>query len=257
MKIVVAAFYADIIGQPSRFDEFLPLMMASRYALSVTNPTSSYIVLTDYLTSELFKKHDLQCLALAPDHMPLMSKIVFAQQMLMSRCDADLIVLPDIDCIVNRDLSDSIPEHVGMAITHRGKKFGYSINNLAYIRNQYLASWFLYRAYRILSDWSLQQRTWGGDQRSWEASLDEAVPNPDSPLGLGFTYKFETIQDDILVSRPEGHDIYLYPCVTHNCFMNDAGIIKDNHRNAYMVHFKGPRKQYLAAWMKERFEYGN
>jgi hypothetical protein len=255
MKIVVAAFYADIIGQSSRFDEFLPFMLASKHALSVTNPSASYIVLTDHLTAKLFERHDLRYIALAPEHMPLMTKIVFTQQMFMSRCDADLIVLPDVDCIVNRDLSDSIPEHVGMAITHRGKKFWYSINNLAYIRDRELAKWFLSRAYWILHDWPLELRTWGGDQRSWEASLDGAIPNPDSPLGLGFTYKFETVQDDILVSRPEGRDIYLYPCRTHNCFMNDAGIIKDNHRNAFTVHFKGARKQHLSKWMKERFGY--
>lgn len=245
MKIVVAAFYANIIGQPSRFDEFLPLMLASKYALSVTNPTASYIILTDHLTAKLFERHDLRYTTVAPDHMPLMSKIIFAQRIFVSRCDADLIILPDVDCIANRDLSHSIPEHVEMAITHRGMKFSYSVNNLAYIRNRDLASWFLERAYRILDDWPLEKRLWEGDQRAWEAVLDDKL----EIIG--------DIKDDVLLSRPMGRDIYLYPCKTHNCFMNDAGIFKDNHRNAYMVHFKGPRKQYLAAWMKERFDYEN
>lgn len=261
MRIVIAAFYADIVGQKSRFDEFLPLMLASKYALSVTNPAASYIVLTDHLTAKLFERHNIKYMALAPEHMPLMSKIVFAQKTFILRCDADLIVLPDIDCIANRDLSDSIPTSVGMAITHRGKKFQYRVNNLAYIRDRDLGHWFLDRAYWILDKWPLEKRIWGGDQEAWEAALERSS-DAVTKYVLGSEeefydvwYDFEDLGNDILVSRPEERDIHLYPCSTHNCFMNDGGIFKDNHRDSYMLHFKGKRKQHLAAWMKERFDY--
>ena len=256
MKITVAAFYADIVGKPSRFDEFIPFILASKHALSVTNPTASYIVLTDHLTAKLFEKHNINYIALAPDHVPLMSKIVFTQKAFVSRCDSDLIILPDVDCIANRDLSDSIPGNIGMAITHRGLKFGYSINNLAYIRDRDLGVWFLDRAYRMLDNWSQEKRQWMGDQEAWETALgDESTPSEfTSPPA--FSYRFRTVTNDILIASPEGRDIYLYPCNTHNCFMNDGGVIKDNHRNSYMVHFKGPRKQHLASWMKSRFNYG-
>ncbi len=255
MKIVVAAFYADIVGQPSRFDEFLPLILASRYALSITNPRATYIILTDYTTSRLLEEYDINHMAIAPEHMPLMSKIIFAQKEFMRKCDADLIVLPDIDCIANMDLSNVTPNHVGMAITHRGKKFDYHINNLAYIRDRDLAYWFLSRAYCILDGWPIEKRLWMGDQEAWEAALDRRQPGNDviDITSRQTTYTFEGLGDDILVSRPLGQDIYLYPCTTHNCFMNDAGIIKDNHRNAYMVHFKGERKQHLDSWMQDRF----
>ena len=257
MKIVVAAFYADIIGQSSRFDEFLPFMLASKYALSVTNPKASYVILTDHLTAKLFEKYDIRYTALAPDHMPLMSKIIFTQKEFVKRCDADLIILPDVDCISNYNLSNCIHDQVGMAITHRGKKFNYRINNLAYIRDNELGYWFLDRAYSILHDWPLEKRTWSGDQEAWEASLDRSLSAkwPAITTTWPISYVFEDLGNDILVSRPLGRDIYIYPCSTHNCFMNDGGIFKNNHWDSYMVHFKGPRKQYLSAWMKERFDY--
>lgn len=261
MKIAVAAFYADIIGKKSRFDEFLPYMLASKHTLSVTNPTASYIVLTDYTTARHFERHDIEYMALAPEHMPLMSKIVFAQRIFVLRSDADLIILPDVDCFANRDLSDSIPDNVGMAITHRGKKFEYRINNLAYIRDRELGHWFLDRAYRILNDWPLERRIWGGDQEAWEAALDRSSDNVikyvhgDKEQFKEMWYSFDDLGNDILVSRPEGRDIYIYPCKTHNCFMNDGGIFKDKHHDSYMLHLKGTRKRHLAAWMKERFGY--
>jgi hypothetical protein len=248
MKIVVAAFYADIVGQPSRFYEFLPLIKASRFALSITNPNADYIVLTDYTTSKLFDKYKIECSEVAPEHMSLMSKIIFGQREFVKRCDADLIILPDVDCIANRDLSDSIPNNVGFATTHRGKKFDYRVNNLAYIHDRDLAYWFLDRAYDKLDTWSLEKRLWMGDQEAWQAALDPS-------LDVDLPYVFENLGNDVLVSRPLNREIYLYPCNTHNCFMNDAGIIKDNHRNAYMVHFKGERKQHLGLWMKDRFDH--
>lgn len=255
MKIVVAAFYADIVGQPSRFDEFLPLILASRYALSITNPKATYLILTDYTTSRLLEEHNIDHVAIAPEHMPLMSKIIFAQKEFMKKCDADLVVLPDVDCIANKDLSNAIPNNVGLAITHRGKKFDYHVNNLAYIRDRDLAYWFFSRAYSILNDWPLEKRIWMGDQEAWEAALDSRQSRNDiiDITSRQITYKFEDLSNDILVSRPLGQDIYLYPCTTHNCFMNDAGIIKNSHRNAYMVHFKGERKQHLDSWIQDRF----
>lgn len=259
MKIVVAAFYADVVNRPSRFDEFLPLILASRRALSITNPDAKYLVLTDYSTSKLFDKHNIECLPISPEYMPLMSKIVFAQKSFMNKTDADLVILPDIDCIANRDLSDSISDSVGFATTHRGKKFDYRINNLAYIRDFGLGYWFLDRAYDILDQWPLAKRMWMGDQEAWQAALDPACFAHDSQWlagGLpGITYAFENTGNDILVCRHDFpyREIHLYPCSTHNCFMNDAGVFKDNHRNAYMIHFKGKRKRHLGKWMKERF----
>jgi hypothetical protein len=245
MKIVVAAFYADIPGKPSRLDEFLPLIRASQRALSITNPTATYKILTDINTNKLFPK-DIVTSVVCPVYTPLMLKIIFAQRLFVQTCTADLIVLPDVDCLANRDLSDAIPEDVGMAITHRGKKFEYSINNLAYIRDKGLGCWFLNRAFEILKGWPVERQEWMGDQEAWQAALEPSL----SPTSW---YDFEDLGDNILVSRPEGIPIHIYPCVTHNCIMSDSGRIMPTHRNAYMVHLKGPRKEHLDKWMRSRF----
>ncbi len=252
MNILVAAFYADIPGKPSRLDEFLPLILASKRALAITNPSARYLILTDNSTSKLLMrfnflgKSNIEFNVMTPDNMPLMLKIIFAQRLLMATSFADLIVLPDVDCIANRNLEEAIPKNVGLAITHRGKKFEYKINNLAYVRDKELAFWFFDRAYNILKGWPREKQEWEGDQESWQSAL---AP----PLAATSWYDFEDLGDDILVSRPNGKEIYLYPYRTHNCFMNDGGVFQPTHENAYMVHFKGLRKQHLDKWMQHRF----
>jgi hypothetical protein len=254
MKIAVAAFYADVFGTKSRFYEFLPLMLASKRALSITNPDATYTILTDRDTATLINnenslhEYGLHYSVVAPVIMPLMLKIIFAQRVFVKTCTADLIVLPDVDCFANRDLSDAIPEDVGLAITHRGEKFEYKINNLAYIHDRELAVWFFDRAFRILKGWTQEQQEWGGDQEAWQAALELPRKPP-----FDQWYEFEDMGNDILISRPEGRKVHLYPCYTHNCFMSDGGRIMPTHESAYMVHLKGPRKQHLDMWMKHRF----
>src|SRR6266404_5275955 len=251
MNILVASFYADIHGKPSRLDEFLPLILASKRALAITNPSAKYIILTDNNTAKpLITQYGIDVSVVVPDNMPLMLKVVFAQRLLVLTSFADLIILPDVDCLANQNLEEAIPKNVGLAITHRGKKFEYKINNLAYIRDKELAVWFFDRAYDILKNWPRGKQEWEGDHEAWQAAL---AP----PLAATSWYDFEDLGDDILVSRPDGRDIYLYPCRTHNCFMNDGGVFQRTHENAYMVHLKGPRKQHLDKWMKYRFGSSN
>ena len=116
MNIVVAAFYADIPGKPSRLNEFLPLILASRRALFLTNPNAKYVILTDSLTGELLRDH-VDYKVVAPEHMALMPKILFAQQTFLSRCEADFIILTDVDCLANRSFDDVTPDYVGFATT--------------------------------------------------------------------------------------------------------------------------------------------
>jgi hypothetical protein len=245
MKIVVAAFYADIPGKPSRLDEFLPLIRASIRALSITNPNADYIILTDVETGDRLPM-DIPRSIVAPVNMPLMLKIIFAQKLLVATSRADLIVLPDVDCISNRSLFDATPDDVGLAITHRGKKFEYSINNVAYIKDKELAEWFFARAYNILKEWPREKQEWEGDQEAWQAALEPSL----SPTAW---YNFEDLGNDVLVSRPEGKEIHLYPCYTHNCFMSDSGRIMPHYKDAYFMHLKGPRKEHLSKWMEHRF----
>ncbi len=247
MKITVAAFYADIPHKPSRLSEFLPFIYASKRALEITNPYALYVILTDIDTARLLPK-DILYSVVCPVYMPLMLKIIFAQRLFIqvSR-EVDLVILPDVDCLANQDLRLAIPDNVGFATTHRGPKFEYSINNLAYIRDKELAVWFFDRAFEILKGWPPELHEWEGDQAAWQAAL---APPPVPEMW----YDYEDLGGDVLVSRPAGRDIYVYPCETHNCIIPDGGNFKPKHFDAFMVHFKGDRKRHLDKWMKERFD---
>ncbi len=251
MKIIVAAFYADIVGQPSRFDEFLPFVLASQKALAATNRDAKYIVLTDDTTARLFENYNVNYRIVSPEHMPLMTKIVFAQREFLMRCDADLVVLPDVDCMANKSLDDATPGYAGIMITHRGKKFDYKINNLAYIRDRDLGVWFLDKAYQMLEQWPRAKHEWEGDQEAWQAVLTgKEYVEPANNI----EYDFAELGNDHLVCRLGERDIYIAPCTTHNCIMSNDGAIRPAQRAAYMVHFKGDRKRHLDRWMEERFE---
>lgn len=252
MSVTVAAFYADQAGQPPRVQEYLPLIEASRKAVELTNPRARYVVLTDRMTAPQIEPHaEVWAVpSVAPD-LPLMLKIIVSQALFAERCQSDLLCLPDVDCLVNRVLDDATPVDVGLAITHKGPKFHYKINNLALARDMDLAAWFLRRAFDILAGWSEDKQVWGGDQEAWQCAL--GVPMPGEAPGPGYWCVVERLRDEILIARPERRTIHLYPCATHNCPLADDGSIRDAQRNAYFVHLKGPRKQHLARFMAERF----
>jgi hypothetical protein len=244
MQITVAAFLSggpDIIAQYSDF------IKASRTALSVTNPGARYVVLTDACSVPLIAPLADVCVC-ADLELPLMPRIIKAQAKFCSLFRGDILVLPDIDCIANKDLSVAIPPDVGMATTHKGEKFNYRINNLAYIRDAGLGQWFLERALDILLRWPVVQLQWWGDQDAWGAALGSEMK------GIGAWVFIERVAEEVFVARPErGKEIWLYPCQTHNCFFPDDGNVRPEQEKAFMVHFKGSRKRHLAGWMARRF----
>lgn len=177
-----------------------------------------------------------------------MIRIVDAQKKFTSFFTGDLLVLPDVDCLANRDISDATPKHIRLAITHKGLKFQYRINNLAYIRDAEHGAWFLDRALTILKSWPRDQWDWWGDQEAWGAALGSRIN------GLGSWVMVKEYDGDLLVAEPErGRKIHVFPCVTHNCTMPDDGKARQAQRDAFFVHFKGPRKEHIDAWMNERF----
>lgn len=250
MNIICAAFYADVPGKPSRLIDYLPMIEASRKALELTNPGAGYVVLTDAPTAPAIEPHaDVWVAPLDPE-MPLMLKIVRAQALFVAECQADLLCLPDVDCFANRLLGDATPQDVGLAITHKGEKFGHRINNLAYVRDMDLGAWFLSRAAAILEGWPNPAREWWGDQEAWGAALGTNI----NGLGVSNSYiPLERVGDEIFIARPERREVHVYPCRTHNCFLPDDGVIRPAQRGAYFVHLKGPRKQHLDRYMAERF----
>ncbi len=250
MKIEVAAFFADVPGKPSCLPAYLPLIQASRKALELTNPGARYVVLTDSETAPAIEPHTEVWVAAVPPEAPLMSKIIQAQALFASQCKADLLVLPDVDCFANRALDDAIPPEVGLAITHKGPKYCYRINNLAYARDMGLATWFLARAGFILDSWPIEAQEWWGDQEAWGAALGTNI----NGLGVSNSYiPLERVGDEIFLARPARKEVYVYPCVTHNCPLREDGSIRDAQANAYFCHLKGPRKQHVERFMAERF----
>jgi len=257
MNIVVAAFFADVPGKPSRLADYLPLIEASRKALQLTNPGARYLVLTDAATAPAIQRHAEVWITSVPADTPLLAKLIRSQALFTAMCKADLLVLPDVDCFANRDLSDSIPGNVGLAITHKGEKFGYRINNLAYARDMDLATWFLARAAAILESWPLEAQEWWGDQEAWGAALGTHI----NGLGVSASY-IPLVQvgepdeggERTFLARPAaGRYVHVYPCRTHNCPLADDGGMRPVHHDAFMVHLKGPRKQHVDRFMQERF----
>lgn len=250
MKLEVAAFYADVSGKPTRLPDYLPLIQASRRALELTNPGARYVVMTDALTAPAIEPHAEVWVAAVPPETPLMCKIIQAQGLYAADCKADLLVLPDVDCFANRALDDAIPKHVGLAVTHKGPKHCHRINNLAYARDMDLAMWFLARAGAILESWPIEAQEWWGDQEAWGAALGTNI----NGLGVSNSYiPLERIGDEIFLARPARREVYVYPCVTHNCPLREDGSIRDAQIRSFFVHLKGPRKQHVERYMTERF----
>lgn len=252
MNIQVAAFYADVPGKPSRLSDYLPLIDASRKALELTNPGARYVVLTDEATAPAIEKHaEVWITNVLPD-TPLLAKLLRSQALFTAGCKADLLCLPDVDCFANRALDDATPEDVGLAITHKGLKFGWRINNLAYCRDMDLATWFLARASGILESWPQEAQHWWGDQEAWGAALGTNI----NGLGVSNSYipLIETEPgSEIFIARPAKKTVYVYPCRTHNCPLREDGSIRDAQEGSYFVHLKGPRKQHVDRFMSERF----
>lgn len=199
MKIIVAAFFADVPGQPSRLSDYLPLIQAGRKALDLTNPGARYVVLTDSLTAPAIEPHAEVYVGQVEPSLPLIQRLIRTQALFTASCDADLLILPDVDCFANRDLQDAIPEDVGLAITHKGEKFGYRITNIAYARDMDLATWFLARATGILESWPIEAQHWWGDQEAWGAALGTHI----NGLGVSASYiPLERIGDEIFLARP-------------------------------------------------------
>ena len=63
----------------------------------------------------------------------------------------------------------------------------------------------------------------------------------------------ERVGPEIFIARPEKREVYVYPCVTHNCPLREDGSIREAQTNAFFCHLKGPRKQHVERFMAARF----
>jgi hypothetical protein len=203
---------------------YLPLMRVSQEALAVTNPGARYVVLTDRATAPKLEK-EFEVEVLAP-RAPLMVQYVEAQRAYERKAEPGLVVLAATDCVANRDLSTTLAHGVAVTYRNRGKNL---INNIAYICDHDRAAWFLKRALDMMRP---HEYHFWGDQQSWEDAL-------------GPSENWERLDDreeGLRVASPDGCEIYLYPCRSHNYFVKRSGAFSEAAKRAFLVHFKGTRK---------------
>lgn len=213
MSTIFTAFYVDA-GE--RHGEYLQHMMAGAHALELTNPGARYVVLTDRKTAPRLEGH-VEFAVTAPDMGPLMLRGVLAQAAFEKTVVADLVILAAPDCIANRDLTHSTFKDQGLCITENKAK---KINNVGYARDHDLTHWFLTKAARIIEGYPFPKQEWKGDQESW---------------------------GDVDVM---GRSVHRLPCSTHNAFPRKDGVIKWSViGDAYILHFKGPRKEHLLRYV--------
>jgi hypothetical protein len=213
---------------------YMPLMRIGRKALEHTNPGAQYIVLTDSETAPYLDK-EFETEVLAPRGWPLMRQYVEAQRAYLSRVRrlGGLTVLAGTDCAANRSFNDACTHDLGITYRPRGR---HRVNNIAYVHDHDLGAWFLKRALGVMRP---EDYDYYGDQASWEAVLGppegwELVNPLDKPEGMRRT----------LV---DGRIIYLYPCRTHNYFRKMESAIDKLPPEAYLIHYKGPRKNIMVA----------
>lgn len=218
-------------------------------ALAMTNPEARYVVLTDKKTAPHLEKH-FDVRVTAPDDTPLMMAGILAQKNYTKRATDELTIHAAPDCMVARPLSGvwAHPTH-GMAITYRRPPE--PINNVAYVRDHDLAHWFLKVAAEKLEELrGTKVFDWGGDQAAWYATIPE--PWETLPADMGFHGLPEST---IKVAHFGRSKIYLYTCTTHNHFVRNTGDPKRLTRNAFMLHFKGPRKRHMAEYLYKHIPY--
>lgn len=235
--IAFTAFFCS--EDPVKVKEYLRYMRLGQQALELTLPKARYVVLTDKKTAPLLEPY-MEIAVTAPSDAPQMMKCILAQAAFEKGCRDDISILAAPDCAVSRrDLPDSI-QHP-FIVTYRRD---FSINNVGYARDHDLAHWFLLRAADKLDSLPADQliwinhgffpiREWGGDQEGWRMALGKP---PWPKLGEKTKQRF---------TKVEGRKIYLYPMDTHNHPVRLTGEPKRGTYDAYLLHFKGDRKQYM------------
>lgn len=229
---VFTSFYVERPGKPSGLEEYLEYIKLGQAALACTNPRAVYTVLTDPQTLPLLQPH-CSAIPTAPKEGPLMLKYLVAQAAFLKFWPGDdLIVLAATDCVANRPLNSATHSSMGFATTYN--KSG-KVNNVAYVRDKELGHWLLCRAIQLLatSPALVDKHEWLGDQEAWEAAIGPWEPG----------------NNTIREAHPDGKRVILFPCGTHNRFVRKNGSVKQGDENAFILHFKGDRKQHMRQYV--------
>jgi hypothetical protein len=240
---------------PEATKEYLKYIKYGVKALQMTNPEARYVVLTDRATAPELEQHVEVAVTAPARETSMMMAGIQAQAAYTKKSTDELTIHAAPDCMVARSLSGvwCHPTH-GVAITYRRPPE--PINNVAYIRDHELAYWFLKQAEEKLETVRGHKIfDWGGDQWAWYACLPE--PWERLPPDQGFHGMPEAAVKMVKakVTADKDRKIYLYSCTSHNHFVRVTGGPKRLTRNAFMLHFKGPRKQHMAEYLYEHIPY--
>lgn len=156
--------------------------------------------------------------------LPLMRAIILAQlEFLADRNTPDgPIVMVGADCLIGQNLAEVFVDadwDVGVTIRQQSGDFN---NGAVYLRNKDAGITLYAKAAQIVGE------KWGGDQ--------DALQSVISPIcGVGRT------------TERQGFKTRAFPCETHN---RSPMTILDGEP-AYILHFKGNRKDFMAAWAEK------
>lgn len=220
--ITFTAFYTGV----ENLDKYVPLMRTGVQRLAETNPGARYLVLTDRETAP-YLEGEFEVDVTAPSGVPLMLQYIAAQAAFEAKA-LGLTILAAPDCLPNRHFDGSLRHPMCVTVKPTYNK---RINNVAYVYDHDLSTWFLRRAMKEVSP---SRADWLGDQIAWEVALGK---------------NWRDLGDGISVAKVEDREIHMYPTTTHNCPIKSDGGGKKAHRDAYILHFKGGRKEFMQDYL--------
>lgn len=229
MTTTLAAFLTREVGFEDQFEAYRIYARLARDAFLHTNPGGSYVILTDKPSAVLL--HEFSVIVATPDDLPLMLKSLYAARSFLDGYakQGELSLIADADCVVQKDISWLMAgfDDPATLVTYNDKSL--RVNNIAYTRDPDTLSRVMKKALDILAGWPMHLKKWWGDQEAWDIALGDRVGEPGR-------------QDYRSVLYPS---IGFVPCSLYNCFMPKNGNTKSGTANAFLVHFKGDRKQHM------------
>lgn len=222
------AFHSFASQDDPRAADYLAYLDSSRRMLAATNPDWQFCVLTDELTSLNIPQSFMRWEVCA-SRSPLMVRTSRAAAAGLRRAYRDnhkMAVVADSDCLALRPLAEALHPGSTGAFTYNDKSL--RLTNIAYTKSLLDMADAFETAGDMVEQWPKHLRDWHGDQEALDIAVGEREGEPGTP-----SYR--------------GGRFHLLPCSTHNAVPLRDGTIK--HRDAFILHFKGERKENIAAFV--------
>lgn len=256
--MIYAAFYSreawrpEMGAEPRSLEDYVGCMLTSREVLAKTNPGAKYIVLTDPDTEPELVKRGLTTVPIADRSLPLMRRVMTAQRdYLLLAAEYTVLVAPD--CLPCRDLELAVAKTSDLALAWRRNL--YPVDSVAYVRNPSAHVYLLDRALGILGWLDAQPKTW--DHAHWHGdmlAMGLALGPWRHLLRGGWHDGGEDLPEwdkrgrsdrGIRIVKPGGYTVEVHPFATHNYAPPKGKLPKKLNGDAFIIHFKGKRKNIM------------